>query len=290
VGCPYSPVTEAVTDSKCGVVGLQLLQHALKRQRLLYGLGGGNFENRYPKLLAAMGWTQCSLPFFFFVVRPATFLYNLTYAARYPGGMPVARILARSGLGWLAVRAVSAWRARAPHHPSDLSIEPVMEFCEETDDIWRAARTHCSLVAVRDRESLNHLYRNTQDKFIRLQVSRSGKLVGWAVALDTQMSSNKYFGNARVGSVIDCLALPGSEQDVVHAITRTLEDRGVDIIVTNQSHEAWCTAFRRTGWVPGPSNFIFSSSPKLTERLAPFQVSQSRFHFTRGDGEGPSHL
>jgi hypothetical protein len=78
------------------------------------------------------------------------------------------------------------------------------------------------------------------------------------------MSASKFFGNARVGSVIDCLALPGSEQDVVHAVTRILDARGVDIIET---HETWCAAFHMMGWMSG-SHFIFSSSPKLTERLA----------------------
>jgi len=290
VGCPYAPISEAATNSKFGVIGFQLLLHALRHQKFLYGLGGGGFENRYPKLLGAMGWKQFAVPFFFFVTRPAALLDNLTYASRYVGGKLVAQILAHSGLGWLTLRAINAWRASAPPNARELSPEPVIEFGEEADAIWHAARTICSLVAVRDRRLLNQLYRSPRDRFIRLRVSRSGKVVGWAVALDTRMSANKFFGNARVGSVIDCLALPGSEQDVVHAVTRILDARGVDIIVTNQTHETWCAAFRRVGWMRGPSNFIFSSSPKLTERLAPFEARQPRLHFTRGDGEGPSHL
>jgi hypothetical protein len=51
-------------------------------RQLLYGLGGGGFENRYPKLLGAMGWRQFAILFFFIVTRAATLFDNLTYASR----------------------------------------------------------------------------------------------------------------------------------------------------------------------------------------------------------------
>ena len=107
---------------------------------------------------------------------------------------------------------------------------------------------------------------------------------------DAGTCADKPGGDARLGSVIDCFARPGAEFDVVHAATRSLEARGVDVIVTNQAHESWCRAFGRAGWMNGPSNFAFASAPALTARLSPFDQHRSRFHLTRGDGEGPTHL
>jgi hypothetical protein len=166
----------------------------------------------------------------------------------------------------------------------------VPEFGEDVNPIWEAGCANYSLTAVRDAAALARLYPRRMEKFLRIVVSRDGKPVGWAVALDTPMRGHKFFGNARLGSVIDCFARPGAEFDVVHAATRSLEARGVDVIVTNQAHESWCRAFGRAGWMNGPSNFAFASAPALTARLSPFDQHRSRFHLTRGDGEGPTHL
>ena len=37
-------------------------------------------------------------------------------------------------------------------------------------------------------------------------------MVGWAVVLYVPMQGHNYFGNMRVGSLIDCLALPGMRE------------------------------------------------------------------------------
>ena len=121
VGCTYAPISEAATNSKFGVIGFQLLLHALRHQKFLYGLGGGGFENRYP----------IAVPFFFFVTRPAALLDNLTYASRYLGGKLVAQILAHSGLGWLTLRAINAWRASAPPNARELSPSPSLSLARK---------------------------------------------------------------------------------------------------------------------------------------------------------------
>ena len=289
-GYVYSPLSEGIVNPAFGKVGLQLMMHALRRQPLLYCLGMGGFENLLPKMLKAMGWSLCAVSFFLRVVRPAAFFRNLTYASTYKGGRFVAQVLAASGLGWLGVKCVNTLRTGSPPRADELSWQLVPEFGDEVNPIWEAARANCSLVAVRDRASLARLYPRRVEKFLRILVTRAGKPVGWAVALDTPMHGHKFFGEARLGSVIDCFALPGAEFDVFHAATRVLEERAVEVIVTNQSHEAWRAACVRAGYLGGPSNFIFATSPKLTARITPFEQHQPRFHLTRGDGEGPTHL
>jgi hypothetical protein len=82
------------------------------------------------------------------------------------------------------------------------------------------------------------------------------------------------------------LRLPGELFSVVRGVTQTLERQGFDLILSNQSHQAWGEAFKATGYLPGPSNFLFAASKKLAKLLAPFEEVRPRMHSTRSDGDG----
>jgi hypothetical protein len=75
---------------------------------------------------------------------------------------------------------------------------------------------------------------------------------------------------------VDCLAIPGEEPAVIAWAAHHLARRGVDLIVTNQSHESWCGALAANGFFAGPSNFIFAASPGLAALLEPFDEAQRR--------------
>jgi hypothetical protein len=49
-------------------------------------------------------------------------------------------------------------------------------------------------------------------------------------------------------------------------------------------------AFRRAGYLTGPSNYPLSTSRQLTALLAPLEENEQRIHVTRGDGDGRIHL
>jgi len=115
---------------------------------------------------------------------------------------------------------------------------------------------------------------------------RGERAIGWAVALDTAMRDDKYFGDLRVGSIVDALARPEDARAVIGAAARALTGRGVDLIVSNQCHQAWQDALRRSGFLEGPSNFIFAASKKLAELTGRYE----EIHINRGDGDGPIHL
>jgi hypothetical protein len=133
------------------------------------------------------------------------------------------------------------------------------------------------------------------------------------VLLDTQMQGHKQFGDMRVGTIVDCLAPPESAGAVIRAAAGLLEQRGVDLIVSNQLHGAWCTALVESGFRAGPSNYLLALSPALAEAagggemrrqagvdrlkpVPPLHLQGARrptgapFHFNRGDGDGPIHL
>ena len=288
IGYVYSPISEATVNPQFGKVGLQLMMHAVRRQPLLYCLGMGGFHNPLPQLLKAMGWHLCAVPFLFRVVTAPGFLKNIFYLRKNAASRAAASVLAATGLGTLGCKIVNAVVTRSPSGP--VTVETVTEFGAWADDVWERGRARFTLAGVRSSAALNRLYPATKEKFHRLKVSVGGKVVGWAVALDTRMNGHKQFGDMRLGSVIDCFAESGGEFAVAHAAAAFLEQRGVDLIVTNQSHRDWCATFKRSGFLSGPSNYIFASAPKLTAKLTPFETQQSGFHLTRGDGEGPTHL
>jgi hypothetical protein len=94
----------------------------------------------------------------------------------------------------------------------------------------------------------------------------------------------------RVGSIVDCLAAPEDAVHVVNCATDFLQQRGVDILVTNQASSAWCGALAANGYLKGPSNFILALSPQLVHRLLPLKHHAAHIHMNRGDGDGPIHL
>ncbi len=284
------PISEGRSDPRFAMVGLLTLKDALRRKPLMYGLGAGGFDEPVSRLLKNMRFDMVACPFFFRVNHPFRFFREIRFLRGRRSRRLALDAAAFTGLGSLAVRAAHLARTRALPDSREYAAEPVPAFGSWADDVWESAKRDYALIAVRDRAMLDVLYPESQGKFVRLRVSRRGQTVGWAVMLDTPMSGHRQFGDMRVGSVVDCLALPGEEAAVIRLSTRHLRDAGVDLVVTNQLHDSWVGAFRRAGYLPGPSNFIFFSSPKLSLRIHPFETTCHRIHMTRGDGDGPIHL
>ena len=285
----YRPISEAVIDPAYNPVGLKLLGDAARKQPRLFALGMGSTEEPLPRMLAALGWRIVPVPFFFRVVHAGAFLRNVA-ALRSTRLRRVAfDLAAASGLGGLGVRLSRLVRP-GRRVPRSVTCEQVGEFSRWADDVWQACKDQYALVAVRDRDVLNALYPAEQSRFVRLRVARAGRPIGWAVLLVTQMCGHKHFGDMTVGTLVDCLAEPGDAADVAAAARDVLARRGADVMVSNQAHGAWCAALRASGFLGGPSNFLFAASPELAAELQPFDEKRCSFHLNRGDGEGPVHL
>jgi hypothetical protein len=283
------PISEGIVDGKYAMVGMLTLKDALRRQPLLYGLGMGSPREPVARMLQIFKWRMVPCPFFFFAVRPARFLRGIAFLRLTPLRRILLDLLATSGLGWLALR-LAQWRESRGGSAASCSWTVEEQFSTWCDDLWERSKPAYSLAAVRTREVLDALYPAEGGRFLRLKVIEAGTAVGWAVVLDTPMQDHRQFGDLRVGSVVDCLALPGREQAVVSTATRFLEERGVDLVVTNQLHRDWCAAFQANGFLSGPSNFYFAVCPALATLLAPFDPNLERVHMTRGDGDGPINL
>jgi len=290
VACLQNPLAEGVVSRAHNVIGIKLLVHAFQRQPLLFALGMGSYTESLPQLLKTMGWTLYSIPFYFKVNHPLRFLRNLTYFRTTTLRKALADVLAVTGLGWAGLKLIQGLLNKSGPRKNSVFTEAVGDFSAWADELWKVCQDSYSMIAVRDSAALNLLYPNNSGRFLRLKVLEKGEAIGWAVVLDTSMSNHKQFGDLRVGSIVDCLALPEHAFKVIKSATRFLEKRGVDLIVSNQAHPAWCSALRASGFIHGPSNFIFAVSKKITEFLHPFDLHKTRIHLNRGDGDGPIHL
>jgi hypothetical protein len=282
----YTPISEGLIDRRFAGLGVQLLKDCLRRQPLLYWLGLGGMNQPLTIMMKAARWNLWSIPFYFRIVRPRTFLRNIEYLRKTLLRRAALDLLAFCGLG-IALRGYQALKARAS---SGVIGELVPNFCEWSDAIWEAGRGDYQMAGVRDGQSLQILYRPDAPRFIRIRVKDATRDVGWAVCLNTAMQGDKSFGNMRLGSIIDCFARPEEAWKVIAAATAHLEAAGTDLIVSNQSHRAWRAAMEQSGYFSGPSNFVLAMSNKLCQRLDPFDAKKHEFHLTRGDGDGPIHL
>ena len=108
----------------------------------------------------------------------------------------------------------------------------------------------CSFGVVRDTSTLDTLYPLGSGRTLAWVVKEAGRPVGWAAGLNTQMRDHKYFGNLRVGTVLDCVAAPEAAGSVAWLSARMLARAGADVVLTNQQHLLWRNAFRHAGFFP----------------------------------------
>lgn len=280
-------VSEGAVDPRYGMVAVRLLMDALARQPLQFGHGMERYDLPITRFLQTMKWRLFPCPLYGRVVHPYRFLRRNGYLRRCLFGRLALDALAFTGLGWLGIQTVQAVQRLRHGKSAGWECGIVSQFTDWADALWERAKVAYDLIAVRNSTILNTLYPPANEQFLRLQVSRHGEVVGWAVLLDTQMDGHRLFGTIRLGSVVDCLALPGTELDVVTAATQYLMGRGVDVILTNQLARVWCDAFVRNGYLRGPLNCIFAVSPALAARLEPLEDNVRRIHMTVGDGDGP---
>ncbi|HUA85314.1 MAG TPA: hypothetical protein VMB85_15735 [Bryobacteraceae bacterium] len=290
VGACQMPISEGILDKRYSLVGPKIVNDALQREPLSYGLGMGDPNGAIVKMLVAMGWQMRQVPFYFRVRNALRFLRNIQHLRNSPAKKLALDLAAFSGIGWMGVKAAKLALSPNPRRYESCWTEQVSEFSGWATDLWRECHPRYAMVGVRDARVLNILYPAEDDRFLRLRIVDGGRVVGWAVVLDTRMSRNKYFGDMRVGSIIDVLARPEDAHKVIFMAAQVLERRGVDLLLSNQSHTAWGAALRQAGFLRGPSNYLFLTSVPLSALLRQIDPHGAGVHMTRGDGDGPIHL
>jgi len=284
------PVSEAIVDRSYSHVAMALLFNAQKRQPMLYGLGMGGFKEPVARLFKAAGWQLFSVPFYFQIIRPFAFFRNIAYLRNTIVRRIACDILAYSGLGCLAVAAAKFLHPRRVPLRESVAAEVVDDFGPWADEVWEEGKAHYGLCSLRDAATLRKMYPPQVPNCVRLKISAEGRPIGWSVLLNTALAGHAHFGNLRLGSIVDCFAMPENAAYVLDRSREYLVRQGVDLIVSNQSHRVWRKAFPLCGFVTGPSNFLFASSKALTKSMQEERIFPDDVHVNRGDGDGPINL
>lgn len=290
ISCLYLPLSEGIIDLAYRSLGLQLIHDALTRNPLTLCLGMGGSGRTLPKVLKALGWRVDDLPFFFIPIHANRFLSNLQLLQNTRWKRTAVRLASASGVATAVLALVKTFRRAPKKVRQRTSIEVVDSFGAWADCLWSDAKSEYALCADRQRSSLNRIYHEKSGTNRRVLVKIKGEVVGWFVARSRLMDNHNYFGNMRVGSIIDALARPGYETDVIWASRQFLIEQESDIIVCNLQHRSWRKAAIAAGFFKGPSNFALALSPELRNLLEPEDDRIECTHFMRGDGEGPSNL
>ena len=290
IGNYYRPVSAGLFNKKYNICGVLLVNDAHKRYPNIFSLGMGGASEALPKLLKGLNWNLQKIPFFFKVCRPLPFLKNIRYLKGTKLKSFIIMLMANSGLGWLCIKffflIVSLFYIRLKKKPY-IVVKEIETFDQDLDFVWEKTKQYSSFIAVRNCKYLKALY--SDKRFIKLKFFDDNEVVGWSICLCTNLHDHKQFGHMRLGSIIDCLSLKNYERSIIDKSSEILKKKGVDLIVSNQSHIFWKDALKTNSFINGPSNFIFASSKELSDKLVN-NIKLDDMHITRGDGDGHINL
>ena len=282
------PVSEGLIDQRFGTVALHLIRDMQQRQPRLFAWGA---SERLLGVLRRMRWTEFHTPLALRITKTSRFLRMNRFLRKNRKIGAALDVLAVTGVGTLAVSLAQFGQRVAAGGllGSRVKVTEVDRFGPWADTVWDAARGRYDFVALRDRATMNALLPiDGWPEAAILRIDQDGVTIGWAAMRDTQLKNDGRFGDLRVGSIIDSLALPGHEHSVIGAAARHLQRRGVDVVVANYASPVWIEAFRRSGFLISPKRRILVASPPLAEQLG--AGSSHGMHLTPLDGDGPLGL
>jgi hypothetical protein len=237
-----------------------------------------------------MGWSLVDVPFQLQLFQPGKVMLELPIARSTPPRKAFSTFAAYSGTARLGNALWKLAKNRSKSLAAGVEVSEVESFEAWADALWENVSARYLLISKRDSAVLNELYPRDFPRITRLKLSKAGRVIGWAVVRLTQMESSKHFGSLKVGSIVDCLSHESDEASVISAATMYLSERGADLALSNQTHVAYKRALAEAGYLRGPSNFLFASSPALTSKLSPLAENVGSVHLNRGDGDGPINL
>jgi hypothetical protein len=275
------------------MVGLSIQKEVCRRFPLVYGLGVGDLKQPVARLMMATGWSHFEVPFHFSVFRAGPFLRNYAPLRSSRLRRVSAGVADRTGLGAAGLRLLSLAQSLRGRRPSTkgLTVDVIDDWGEWADELWDRQGRHYSLVGERTSRVLGALYPRDNPRFTRLRVSgRGGEVLGWAVVTVNSLRRHHYFGDARLGAIVDMFGAPGDARAIAGAATEAVRRMGADLLIVNQTHATWNAAFRQSGLLPWKTNWFLFLSPALTKLVGRQNTGAGSFFFTRGDGDGPINL
>jgi hypothetical protein len=283
------PVSEGLVDKRFRRVGMQCLMDMRDRNPLLYCWGGSVQLNA---LLDGLGWTRFATPLAMKVLKPGRVLRMAPFLRERKRLGTLAAIAGASGLGDVAVglaQWASGLRAGGARAAQWRRVEA---FGAWSDAIWDAAKAGYRALAVRTADPQNRLMGRPgwPDAEI-LEIGPPDAPIGWAAIRLNPLNGDKRFGDLRLGSVLDALARPGEEANVIATAASALASGNADLIVANLTHSRWQRAFAAAGFLASQNKRDFLLSPELGALLDSHGIRcPEDFHMLPIDGDGPFGL
>jgi len=283
------PISEGIVDRRFSHVAPRMIDLLLRDRPLVFAVGMGTLDAPFAKFLAAMKWRVMLVPFRFYVLQPTRFLKHVRALRDTRWRSTVADFAALTGLGSAAIR--TAQRFRKHSSVRCLSANRIDTWDEQISSLWTIYRAGSSFCAARDRASLPFFLNLTDSGLLAyLLTDQQGILRGWAVLKVKAMQNNKHFGSLRVATLLDAVSELNFERAVLQAMIDCAKENTADILVMNQLCDRWLVASEQSGFWRGPSNYVFASSPALTQTIAKVDLKFSRVHCSRADGDGRVNL
>lgn len=280
-----SPLSEGIVEPKYAMVAMQIVKFEQKQGEAVFMVGMGSQGKPLPRLLSAAGWFVQRVPFLFRVHQVGRFLKEVRVLHTSTFRSVVARAARWTGAGCIGISILQRQRVACLG-----AVRREKSWGSWADDIWDSYRESCSFAVKRDRRTLTSLYPTDDPRLQILVILRDRQPVGWAVCVNTRFTNHPNFGNLQVGSILDCVAIPDAMVLTAVLADHELSSAGAELVLVNQSHAEWIRAFRSSGFLPGPSNYLLAMSKRLTEAVFSVQGRDQRVHITRGDGDGRIHL
>ncbi len=290
------PISEGIIDQRYAMVGVSVLRDAAKRCENLYACGGGGRDGPVFRVVQHAGWQIQDIPFLFRVIKGKNFLLKLPQMQR-----PVRRLAATiggsTGLSQLATGLLHAGSAvrhsgsSSLRMASDVSVEEVPSLAGAAEEVWSRVKSQYAFCVVRDDAHVDPAFPPARKDLHRLVVRRGRAIIGWCVVMTQSLSRLKAFlGDVVPGLIVDTFGDTQESTEIARAATAFLADQGVDIVLTNTSHDCWLSAFMRTGFLSWQSQFPVLVSKSLARRIGDLPGTMLQTHMTRGDGDGVHYL
>ena len=283
-------LSEGIVNRSFNNVGILIQRELHRRYPLRYDLGG-SISKRKP----FNRWSyRLTVPLHFAVLRPNAFLRNIQFLRRRKWLRIPLDVAASTGIGtpgFALLRLIQHVRGRFPA-TENLCTERFDRWEDWADDVWKSARNRYSLIGDRSRAALESLYPEGHEHLIkcRFMTKDTKRLIGWAVITASRLKDHTYFGNMRLGAIVDMLAVPEDAYAVVSGALVAARQAMADLVIVNHSDHRWNQAIKRAGMLGVKTKDFLSLSTQLKRRFNPIDEYSSHFFFTRGDGHGPTSL
>lgn len=284
------PISEGIVNRKYSFAIVQLITTAIKNAPFMISTGAGPLDKESFRFLAKLGWRHAEAPFFFYPVNTSNVMRGLRYLKKRPNLYYGAMAAAYSGLG-AGLNGALKLRRRISDARLKYEKKVIDAFDEWANHIFEDSLPEYGAVVRSDAVALNIAYSPESSSITRLKVRQKGSRqdIGWIIVAVKQMHDNPYFGDLKVGTLVDGLGRLADASRLIAAGISHLIEIGVDIIVANFSHAGWVEACRFCGMFEGPANYYFFVSPQASPLLLE-SCSSQEIHIVRGHSNGMSGL